>query len=224
MKILVVDDEKEISNFLKTTLEAECFEIDTADNGEQGSFLARTNSYDLIILDYGLPKKDGRTVCREIRKDGVGTPILMLSVQSAAHTKAELLNTGADDYLTKPFSLEELIARIHALVRRPRKIENDSLQVDDLTVDIKKHLVARGSKKIYLTLKEFMLLEYLARNQGLVLTRAMIMENVWDMNADLFSNTIESHISSLRRKIDLPGKTKLIHTISGRGYKIDLAK
>jgi DNA-binding response OmpR family regulator len=221
MKILIIDDENEIRSFLKTTLESECFEVDIAEDGEKGSFLARTNDYDLVILDYGLPKKDGRTVCQEIRRDNCDVLILMLSVQSGHHTKADLLNIGADDYLTKPFSLEELIARIRALLRRPRNIENDTRWIDDLLLDSKKHLVKRGDKRIYLTLKEFMLLEYLIQNVGLVVTRGMILEHVWDMNADLFSNTIETHISNLRRKIDQAGKKKLIKTIPGRGYKIE---
>ncbi len=224
MKILIVDDQKETCVFLKKALEAECFEIDTSYNGNQASFLARTNSYDLIMLSYSLPGKDGRAVCREIRIDGVETPILMFSELSSAYTNADLLDAGADDCLSKPFVLIELIARIHALTRRPQKMVNELLKIDNLSVDTKRHLVIRGNKKIYLTLKEFMLLEYLVRNQGFVMTRAMIMENVWDMNADLFSNTIESHISSLRRKIDFKKGTKLIQTISGRGYKIDLAK
>lgn len=222
MRILLIDDDESIRNFLKPALESECFEVDSAEDGEKGSFLGRTNDYDAIICDYSLPKKNGRQICEEIRKDGKDTPILMLSVESESHTKADLLNIGADDYLTKPFSLEELLARVRALLRRPNQIKNDVLKIDDLIVDTKKHLVKRGEKEIYLTMKEFMLLEYLIRSRGTVQSRAIILEHVWDMNADLFSNTIEAHISNLRRKIDSKGKTKLIHTIPGRGYKIDV--
>lgn len=224
MKILLIDDDKGIVQSLKHSLENECFEVDVAYDGQRGSFLARINEYDLIILDYGLPEKDGRRVCEEIRSDGCLTPVLMLSVQSEPHTKADLLDIGADDYLTKPFSLEELLARVRALLRRPREIKQDILQVDDLIMDTKKHSVKRNGKDIYLTLKEFMLLEYMLRNMGSVLTRSLIVEHVWDMNADPFSNTIEAHISNIRRKIDLPSKTKLIHTLPGRGYKLGVNK
>ena len=220
MRILVVEDEKKIRDFLKTSLEAECFAVDVAEEGEQGSYLARTNEYDLIILDNVLPKKTGLEVCQDIRKTGKTTPILILSVKTETLSKVELLNAGADDYLSKPFSLEELLARIRALLRRQKDIESDILTVDDLALDIKRHTTKRGKKEIYLTRKEFMLLEYLMRNQEMVLTRGMIMEHVWDMTADPFSNTIESHILSLRRKIDTKGKKKLIHTVPGRGYKI----
>jgi DNA-binding response OmpR family regulator len=222
MRILIIEDSKEITNFLKLSLEGEQFVVDVAEDGERGSFWARTNDYDLIILDNILPKKTGLEVCEEIRKSGKTMPIIVLSVRSETLTKIQLLNAGADDYLIKPFSFEELLARIRALLRRPKVIESEILQVDDLTLDTKKCLVKRGKKEeIYLTRKEFMLLEYLLKNSGSVLSRGMIMEHVWDMNVDPFSNTIESHILSLRRKIDSPGRKKLIHTVSGRGYKID---
>lgn len=220
MKILIIDDDKGIVNSLKSALENECFEVDVAYDGNKGSFLARTNEYDLIVLDYALPEKDGRRVCLEIRKDQINTPILLLSVQFEPETKADLLNCGADDYLTKPFSLKELIARIRALLRRPSEVKQELLQADDLIMDIKKQLVKRGVEEIYLTLKEFMLLECLLKNKGSVVTRGTLFEHVWDMNSDPFSNTIEAHISNLRKKIDLPGKKKLIETIPGRGYKI----
>lgn len=224
MKILLVDDNKEIMSYLKNALESECFEVDVANDGEKGAFLAKTNDYDIIVLDYMMPKKNGREVCEEIRKDNLTMPILMLSIESEAHTKADLLNIGADDYLSKPFSLEELLARIKALLRRPQSTAKEEILVDNLTVDAKKHLVRRGERRVHLTIKEFMLLEYLAKRLGEVITRGMILEHVWDVNADPFSNTIEAHISNLRKKIDLPGEKKLIHTIPGRGYKMDLEK
>jgi len=224
MKILLVEDDENIAKFLKISLENECFEIDWENNGESGSFSARTNEYDLMILDYSLPGKNGQTICQEIRKDNINTPVMILSVQGEPQTKADLLNSGADDYLSKPFSLEELLARIRALLRRSNDLKQDVLIIDNLTVDTKKHLVKRGNKEIYLTLKEFMLLEYLLRNQGTVLSRGLILEHVWDMNADLFSNTIEAHVSNIRRKIDLPGMKHLIKTVPGRGYKIDVIK
>ncbi len=222
MRILIVEDEKDIRDFVAKSLKAESFAVDTAADGEKGSFLARTNDYDLIILDNIMPKKSGLQVCEEIRKDGKTVPILILSVKSETTAKVDLLNAGADDYLTKPFSLDELLARVRALLRRPTQIENEILQIDDLIVDTSRQTVRRGGKDIYLTRKEFALLKYLLKNQGIVLSRGMIMEHVWDMTADPFSNTIESHILSLRRKIDTKGKKKLIHTVPGRGYKIDL--
>ena len=220
MRLLIVEDNKDVSDFLKVSLKNECFAVDVASDGEKGCFLALTNDYDLILLDYVLPKKDGRQVCEEIRNAGKTVPILVLSVRSEVATKADILNIGADDYLTKPYSFEELLARIKALLRRPKQIESEVLRIDDLILDTKKHLVKRGKKEIYLTHKQFMLLEYLMKNQGMVLSRGMIMEHVWDMEGDLFSNTIETHISALRRKIKSPQKRKLIQTVPGRGYKI----
>lgn len=221
MRILVVEDEKGISDFLKISFEAECFAVDVAEDGERGLALAKANSYDVIVLDNMMPKKTGLEVCKELRKEGNPVPIIMLSVKSETMTKIDLLNAGADDYLTKPFSFFELLARVRALLRRPKKIENDVIQIDDLVVDIKKHLVKRGDEFIHITRKEFTLLEYLVKNQGTVLSRGMIMDHVWDTNTDPFSNTVESHILNLRKKIDVEGKTKLIKTISGKGYKID---
>lgn len=224
MRILIIEDNKEIIDFLKVSLETECFIVDTVEDGERGSFLARTNDYDLIILDNILPKKMGVQVCKEIRESGKIVPIIILSVKSETTTKVELLNAGADDYLIKPFSLEELLARMRALLRRPKQIESEILQIDNLTLDTRKHVVKRGKKEIYLTRKEFILLEYFMKNQGSVLSRGMIMEHVWDMNADPFSNTIESHILSLRRKVCLNKKRKFIQTVPGRGYKLEAAK
>lgn len=221
MRILVVEDEKEIAQSLKKTLEAECFTVDLAHDGEEGSFLARVNDYDLIILDINLPKKEGLEVCRDIRDSGKMVPILIVSVRSETINKVDLLNAGADDYLTKPFSVDELIARVKALLRRPREIKDDIIKVDGLIIDLKKHIVTRSGKEIYFTRKEFMLLEYLMRNEGVILSRAMIMEHVWDMHVDPFSTTIESHIASLRRKIDIKGVKKLIHTVPGMGYVMD---
>lgn len=220
MRILIIEDEQDIIKFLKPSLEAEYFTVDVAKDGKQGSFLARTNGYDLIILDNMLPEKNGIEVCREIREADKTMPILMLSVVSETGKKVDLLNAGADDYLTKPFSLDELLARVRALLRRPAKIEGEVLQIDDLVLDSKKYLVSRAKKAIYLTRKEFSLLEYLMRNQGVVLSRGMIMEHVWDMNADPFSNTIEAHVLSLRRKIDAHSENKLIQTVPCRGYRI----
>jgi two-component system copper resistance phosphate regulon response regulator CusR len=220
MRILVVEDEKSISDFLKTSLEEECFVVDVASDGEEGSFLARTNDYDLVILDNVLPKKSGKEVCQDLRGRGRLTPIIMLSAKAEVSDKVDLLDTGADDYLAKPFSFIELKSRIKALLRRPRNVEGSVLKVDDLEVDTREHSVKRAGKEVYLTRKELMLLEFLMRNKGAVVSRSAIMEHVWDIHADPFSNTIESHIFSLRKKIGGAGGKKLIHTIPGRGYKL----
>ena len=220
MRILVVEDDERIAAFLKESLQAEYFAVDIAKDGEKGAYQAAINEYDLIILDNMLPKKEGIEVCREIRARGQTTPILILSVKSDVSKKVDLLNAGADDYLTKPFALDELLARVRALLRRPAAIEEEVLHVDDLTLDTKRGLVTRGEQSIYLTRKEFMLLRYLMKNEGTVLSRGMILEHVWDMSVDIFSNTIESHILSLRKKTGSMGKERLIRTVPGRGYVI----
>jgi DNA-binding response OmpR family regulator len=222
MKILIVEDEARVATFLKQSLQAEYFAVDTAADGEHGSHLAHINDYDLIILDYLLPKKDGMEVVREIRASGIPTPVLMISVKSEAVQKIDLLNAGADDYLIKPFVLGELLARVKALLRRPKVLESEILTVGDVTIDTKGCTVVRGKKEIYLTRKEFMLLHYLMQHSGTVLSRGMILEHVWDMNTDIFSNTIESHMLSLRKKIGDTDKNRLIHTIPGRGYKMQV--
>lgn len=222
MRILIVEDEAKIADSLKASLEAEFFAVDHASDGERGSFLARTNDYDLIILDNILPKKNGSEVCAEIRAEGLKVPILMLSVEGASETKIDLLNVGADDYMTKPFVLGELLARIRALLRRPQQSIDNILTIDNLTVNPQRCIVTRGEREIYLPRKEFALIEYMIRNKGIALSRSMIMEHVWDENADPFSNTIESHILSLRKKIDLGDERKLIHTLPGRGYILDV--
>ena len=220
MKILIVEDEKEIADFLRQSLAAEMFVTDVAHDGEKGAALAKINPYDLIILDNVLPKKNGLSVCQEIRAAKLVTPILILSAQSNTDLKIDLLNAGADDYLIKPFALEELLARVRALLRRPPLINEDILHCCNLSLNIKSQTLIKNKKEIYLTRKEFQLFEYLLRNKGIVLSRGMIMEHVWDMNADPFSNTIESHVLSLRRKIGDKDARKIIKTVPGRGYTI----
>lgn len=220
MRVLVIEDEEKISRFIRDSLEAEFFAVDVAEDGERGSYYARTNDYDIVILDMMLPKKDGRQVCQEIRESGKTIPILVVSVKTSAMDKVDVLNDGADDYLAKPFILEELLARIRALLRRPSQIESDVLTVSDVVLDTRSGTVTRSEVSLSLTRKEYMLLHYFMRNEGIVLSRGMILEHVWDMSVDIFSNTIESHILSLRKKLNDMGKERLIQTVSGRGYKM----
>ncbi len=221
MRLLLIEDDIDLGLHLKNALESEVFTVDLATDGEYGLILGKIHTYDLVILDNILPKKTGTEVCRELRQAGKTMPIIMLSVQAEVRQKITVLNEGADDYITKPFQFDELLARINAILRRPSGMEKEVLLVSDLTLDSKKHLVKRGDKEIHLTRKELALLEFLMRRQGNVVSRGLIMEHVWDMNADPFSNTIETHILNLRRKIDRGHSVKLIHTVSGRGYKID---
>jgi DNA-binding response OmpR family regulator len=222
MRILVVDDDPEICTLLRLALTQHSYSVDIAEDGEKASRFGRTNDYDAIILDNILPKKMGLQVCREIRAAGKTVPILVLSAMTEFASKVALLDAGADDYLSKPFSTDELLARIRALLRRSRQLAGEILTFDDLTLDTKAHTLYRARKEIRLTPKEFMLLEYLLRNKGAALSRSMILEHVWNMDTDPFSNTIESHILSLRRKIDRSGETSIIRTVPGVGYKIPL--
>lgn len=221
MKILLVEDDEMLRNVLKIQLETLCFLVDTSADGESGSYLGRTNEYDLIILDGILPKRHGRQVCEEIRRAGKPTPILLLSMQSEIENKVSALNTGADDYLTKPFSSEELTARVRALLRRPKQIVGEILQCQDITLNTKRQTVMHGTQEVKLTKKEFMLLEHLMRNKGTVVSRGELLEHVWDSNVNVFSNSLETHILSLRKKLETKPASKLIFTLSGRGYKID---
>jgi len=219
MRILVVEDNDMIRTTLVKYLEDEFFVVDTTGTGEKASFLARTNEYDAIVLDNMLPDKDGSVVCKEIRSFGNMVPILILSALSNTNEKIKLLELGADDYLTKPFLLKEVKARINALLRRPRVIASDVRTVGRLTIDNSTHKVLIGSKDVYLTRKEFTLLQYLVRNMETVVSRGMIMEHVWNTEVDPFSNTIEAHIFNLRKKLGSVAKV-IIHTIPGRGYRI----
>jgi len=219
MRILVIDDEQGIREFLKVTLESESFTVDTAADGERGSYIARTNEYDLIILDNVLPKKSGLEICRELRLMGNTTPILMLSVQSEISDKTSLLDSGADDYLTKPYSHKELLARVRALLRREKVIKPTVLVLGGLTLNVDSQELIKNKKSIYLTRKEFSLLELLIQNRDKVVSRGMIMEHVWHMDDNPLSKTIETHILNLRKKIESKNK-RLIQNIPGRGYKI----
>lgn len=220
MKILLVEDESSIRNVLRMSLEAEGFTIDVAEDGDDGSFLARTNHYDLVILDNVLPKKQGKEVCQEIREAGKNMPVLVLSAKSEVLEKVNLLNSGVDDYVTKPFSFEELVARIKSLLRRPPQIESKVLYAENLRLDTLYGKVFREKREIYLTKKEFSLLELLIKNKNQIMTRGHILEHVWDIDGDPLSNTIEAHIRNLRKKLGDSHK-RLIENVPGRGYRIN---
>lgn len=223
MRILIIEDNAEIRKLIKVGLEAESFAVDTAEDGEKGSFTARTNDYDLVILDYILPKKHGDQVCKEIRKAGKKMPILLLSVEKETSDKVTLLESGADDYMTKPFSFEELIARIRTLLRRPQNIQEETFEIGNIKLNSRTQEVKRGKNDVYLTRKEFSLLEFLLRHKGQTVSRGMIMEHVWDLDGNPFSSTIETHIFNLRKKIEERKSGRLIHNVPGRGYKIATA-
>jgi DNA-binding response OmpR family regulator len=220
MKILLIEDEVEILQALMLCLKDLGYIVDAARDGERGRFMAETSSYDLIILDYNLPKLNGREVIKQLRHNKNNTPILMLTVHAALSDKVDLLNLGADDYLTKPFAFAELAARVQTILRRPAERISDILNFQDITLDADRFIAARNGRPLCLSTKEFSLLEYFLKNPGRILTRQEIMEHVWDENADLFSHTIEVHIMTLRKKLRQYGPD-LIFTVPNRGYKLD---
>jgi two-component system copper resistance phosphate regulon response regulator CusR len=219
MKILIIEDEKKVSEFLRKGFSAESYSVDVAGDGAEGSRLARTGMYDAIVLDLMLPRKDGVTVLREIRKEKVNTPILILSARSDVEDRVEGLNLGADDYLPKPFSFSEVLARVRSLLRRTSTDVSDAvLRIADLKVDLLARKVERAGETIALTNKEFEVLEYLLRNKGRVISRVILTEHVWDMNFDSGTNIVDVVINRLRRKIDDDFSPKLLHTVRGVGY------
>mgnify|MGYP000143252553 CR=1 FL=1 len=218
MRILIIEDDKKVAGFLKKGLGEEHYAVDVAYDGEDGAYWAQANDYDLIILDIMLPKKDGMEVCKEIRHKNIATPIIMLTVQDTLEDKIKGLDEGADDYLTKPFSFEEVLARVRALLRRTQKYKTRTLKAVDLELDPVTRKITRAGKKITLTGKEYALLEYLMRNKGKVLTEAMIIEHVWDINFDSLTNVVNVYVHHLRQKIDKGFEEKLIHTVRGVGY------
>jgi len=220
MKILIIEDNISVRNVLRMGLKAENYIVDDVGDGERGSYFARINKYNLIILDNVLPKKMGKQVCKEIRDAGVTTPVLLLSAKTEVTSKIDLLNAGADDYMIKPFSFEELKSRIKALTRRPEIIKTSLVKINNLEIDLNNFELRKNNKKIYLTRKEFTLLNLLIENIGKVVSRGTIMEFVWDSNIDPFSNTIETHIRNLRQKIG-DKKKRIIVNVPGRGYKIN---
>lgn len=222
MKVLLVEDEHKIARAISLGFRQEKANVEVAYNGEEGLSAALGDDYDVIILDRMLPGGiDGVDICRKIRAQGIQTPVIILTAKSQIRDKVGGLNAGADDYLTKPFSFEELLARVRAVMRRPQDNIGNVLQVEDLTLDTITFEVKRTGQSIRLSNTEFSLLEYLMRNYGRVLSKANIINHVWDFDADILPNTVEAYIGYLRTKIDKPFKsTELIQTVRGFGYKI----
>lgn len=221
MRLLLVEDERKLSAFIKKGVESKCgHAVDVIHDGEEGLFYAGAVDYDLIILDVMLPRKDGISVLHELRKQGVRTPILLLTAKANIESKVEGLDTGADDYLTKPFDLRELVSRVNALLRRNSVDQPVELIVSDLTLDPAKRVARRGDQILSLTSREFSLLEYLMRKKGHALTRSQIMDHVWSGEFEGASNIVDVYIKYLRAKVDQPGMNKLIHTVWGIGYRI----
>ena len=218
MRLLVVEDDPNICRFVQKGLQEERYAVDVAQDGEEGLSLATVTPYDLIILDVMLPKLDGLSMCSKLRKARKTTPILMLTAREEIEDKVAGLDSGADDYLTKPFAFAELLARVRALLRRSGSQPAGPLKVGDLELDPVAHRVWRGGQDIALTNKEFTLLEYLLRNANQVLTRTAIIEHVWDIHYDNMTNIVDVHIRALRAKIDRGFGTPLIHTVRGVGY------
>ena len=221
MRILLVEDDVAIARSLKEGLEDEAYAVDVAYDGDEGYRTATADEYDVIILDVMLPEMNGYEVCRALRQDGNQTPILMLTARDAERDIVEGLDMGADDYLAKPFSFEVLLARLRALLRRPNEKLEEILRVGDLTLDPSLKKVTRAAQEISLTAKEYGVLEYLMRNVGKVLSKEQIISHVWDFDADVLPNNVELFIMFLRRKIDKPFDSKLIHTVPGFGYKLE---
>lgn len=221
MRILLVEDDVVIARSLKEGLEDEAYAVDVAHDGDEGYRTETVDDYDVIILDVMLPEMNGYEVCRALRKDGNQTPILMLTARDAERDIVEGLDMGADDYLAKPFSFEVLLARLRALLRRPNEKLEEVLRVGDLTLDPSLKKVTRAAQEISLTAKEYAVLEYLMRNAGKVLSKEQIISHVWDFDADVLPNNVELFIMFLRRKIDKPFGSKLIHTVPGFGYKLE---
>lgn len=220
MNILIIEDELGMVTSLSLALNDLGFKIDTASDGREGYELARSNNYDLILLDCTLPSLSGFEIVKRLRAEKCFTPIIILTVLNELDDKLELFNLGIDDYLTKPFAFSELLARIKALLRRPRSLHGDILKVANIELDAERFLVTKNGLRIPMSAREFSLLEYLMLNKGKFLSRQTIMENVWDMNADPFSNTVEVHIMNVRKKLETKSE-HYIFTASNRGYKID---
>ena len=218
MRILLIEDDKKLAGYLQKGLVEEQYAIDVYHDGLSGLYWAKEVEYDLIILDIMLPGKDGMTVCQEIRRKKILTPVIMLTAKDTVEDKIKGLDLGADDYLAKPFSFDELLARIRALLRRTQTYKTQILKVADLELDPGSHKVTRAGKEITLTGKEYALLEYLMRNKGRVVTETNIIDHVWDMQSEPFTNVVSVYIHYLRNKVDKGFQKKLIHTVRTLGY------
>jgi len=218
MRILVVEDEKKVASFIKRGLEEESFSVDMAYDGEEGLSMAESNPYDLILMDLMLPKMDGLAVIKELRNKGNKAPVLCLTAKDTVEDIVSGLDSGSDDYLTKPFAFAELVARVRALLRRGVQDRGAEIRYADLRLDPVAHKVWRSNKEIELTAKEYALLEYFMRNPNQILTRTMIAEHVWDYTFDSFTNIIDVYVNYLRKKVDRDYDKKLIHTVRGIGY------
>jgi DNA-binding response OmpR family regulator len=221
MRVLLVEDEPRMANVIAKGLREQSYAVDVAPNGDAALYQTSVNDYDLIVLDVLLPQRDGFEVCRELRTRGNTTPVLMLTARATIDDRLTGFDAGADDYLTKPFSFRELLARIRALLRRDVQLRPDLLEIGDLIIDSGSHRVSRGNRDVQLTAKEYALLEYLARRAGQLVSRAEIATHVWDDSFDPFSNTIEVYMNRLRKKIDGQDATKLLHTRRGEGYILE---
>jgi two-component system copper resistance phosphate regulon response regulator CusR len=224
VRILLVEDEPRVAGFLAKGLREQTFAVDVARDGEEGLHLGSVNEYDLVILDVMLPRKDGHAVCRDLRTQGRRVPILMLTARGSVDDRVAGLDSGADDYLVKPFDFKELLARVRALLRRSAVLRPERLRVADLTLDTAAHRVIRGGKPVELTAKEYALLEFLVLNEDRVVGREQIAQHVWDENFDPFSNVIDVYIKRLRAKVDAKGERRLIHTRRGEGYLLSAAR
>jgi DNA-binding response OmpR family regulator len=220
MNLLIIEDDPEISSSLRSSFLSEGYAVDVATDGATGLYKAKVSDYDLVILDIGLPKKDGREVCREIRAYGKMMPIIILTVKSEIEDKKELFELGADDYLTKPFFFTELSSRVRACLRRPRKLEENVLKIGTVTLNNTSRSLTSGKYEIHCTPKEFFMLEYLMKNRNRVISRQEILEHVWGGDADLFSNKVETHLANLRKKLKGKAKKDFICTVPNGGYKI----
>ncbi|KTB48952.1 two component transcriptional regulator, winged helix family [Dehalogenimonas alkenigignens] len=221
MRILVVEDERRLAQIIKRGLEEAGYAVDSAFDGLEGQALAESASYDLIILDVMLPKQDGIKTCLELRNRKIGTPVLMLTARDAVEDRVAGLDAGADDYMIKPFAFSELLARVRALLRRGAPLNSSPLAVADLELDTATRTAVRGGRRIELTSREYAILEYLMRHPGILITRTMLEERVWDYQSDRLSNVIDVYIKKLRNKIDQPGQPSLIKTIRGAGYRME---